>query len=138
MAVAKKGKRAQDLFGPKWPKRTRQGQPPQPKNPTAKSPKRVLPVAIGAGPDPVLLALFDNASGLGQCNARLKIARPELDEAERFALLRAHFAAVNTKWLASIGRKELVRMARRHPSGFEDFLVDDDEGVADDGPEAAD
>lgn len=130
-------RRARDIFGSKKAKRTRQTKPlPPPKTPrqrligavsaVPKAPRRVLPTAVGPGPDKELLALFDGADGLGQCNARLKIARPELTEAERLAVLKAHFAAVNTRWSASVSRQERVRMARRHSAGLELDFADDD------------
>jgi hypothetical protein len=138
MAVVKKAKRARDLLGPKRPKHTRSTKPPLPESSrqrqlgkvsTAPAPKRVLPTAVGSGPDPKLTKLFDNADGLGECNRRLKIARPELNEVERFALLRAHFAAMNIRWLTSGkngARKELAKLASRNPTGFETDYVEDD------------
>jgi hypothetical protein len=133
-----------DLLGAKRAKRTRQAKSPPPMSPRqrlvgkvslAPSPKRVLPTAVGSRPDPELIKLFDNADGLGECNNRLKVARPELTEAERFALLRAHFAVVNTKWLASGkggARKELARLASRNPSGFYLDYVDNGPKVSND------
>ena len=130
--------KARNLFGPKKARRVRQTTPPAPKtqrqrligkvSATPKAPKRVLPTRVGPGPDPELLALFDGADGLGECNRRLKVARPELDEPARFALLQAHFAAMNIRWLASGksgARKELTRLASRNPTGFETDFVDD-------------
>jgi hypothetical protein len=132
--------KSRDIFGPKPAKRARKKKPPPAKTriqrligkvSTAPAPKRVLPTAVGPGPDPALVALFDGADGLGECNRRLKVARPELDEAARFALLRKHFNDVNIRWLASSGRKERVRMACRHSTGREVDFVDDDDGPDD-------
>jgi hypothetical protein len=138
--------KARNLFGPKKAKRTRQTKPPPPKtarqrqlgtvSPAYSSPRRVLPAKVGAGPDPVLVKLLDNASGLGECNARLKVARPELAEPKRFELLRKHFGDINVRWLSSGkggARKELARLASRNSTGFElDFVEDGPETRNDD------
>ena len=92
----------------------------------APAPKRKLPTAVGSGPDKSLAALFDGAADLGECGKRLRAAQPELGEAEWLALLRKHFGDVNTKWLASPGRKERARIAVGHPTGLEiDFIEEE-------------
>jgi hypothetical protein len=126
--------KAKDLFGPKLAERAPQKKPRAAKSrgqrligkiSLAPAPKRVLPTAVGPGPDRSLVALFDGADGLGDCNRRLKAARPELNQAERSALLRKHLNDVNIRWLASPGRKERARMAAHHPTGLETDYVDD-------------
>lgn len=125
-----------DLMGARPAGKRRKATTPAPKKharwlgkvSTAVAPKRKLPAQVGSGPDPELLKLFDGADGLGECNRRLKVARPELTEPERFALLRKHFNDVNTKWLASPGRKERAKLAARNqPSAEIDYDDGDDD-----------
>ena len=120
-----RAQRAQDLLGSRTARRSRQGVPAAPKTPrqrqigpvssNPRSPRRVLPKAVGPGPDPELVKLFDNASGLDECNNGLKIARPELTESERFALLRKHFNDVNIKWLSFDWPQGARKDGRAHP-----------------------
>jgi hypothetical protein len=142
-------RRARDLLGVKRPKRTRAAPPPAPKSPrqrligkvssSPRSPRRVLPRGIGDAPDPALITLFFAAADLLECGRRLKHARPELSEAERLALMRKHFDAINRRWSAAAGRKELARLARRHMAGLADFEeeVEDGDNDDDDNPNTA-
>ena len=77
-----------DLMGPK-PEGKRRKAAPAPKRrarwlgpvSTARAPKRMLPTAVGPGPDPELVELLDGAHDLGEAGRRLAVARPDLPEA---------------------------------------------------------
>ena len=121
-----------DLMGPK-PEGKRRKAAPAPKRrarwlgpvSTARAPKRMLPTAVGPGPDPELVELLDGAHDLGEAGRRLAVARPDLPELERLARLRQFIIALNVRWLASPARRERQLLAQRNAAGDETDFVDD-------------
>lgn len=92
---------------------------------TARAPKRILPTAVGPGPDPELVELLDGAHDLGEAGRRFAVAFPDLSEAERLAKLRQHVIALNVRWLASPARRERQLIAQRNAAGDETDYLDD-------------
>jgi hypothetical protein len=122
-----------DLLGSKKdPAKRRKSKPPVKRHArwlgpvsTARAPKRILPTAVGPGPDPELLELLDGAHDLGEAGRRLAVARPHLPELERLARLRQFIIALNVRWLASPARRERQLLAQRNAAGDETDFVDD-------------
>jgi hypothetical protein len=93
---------------------------------TARAPKRILPTAVGAGPDQELVRLFDGARDLGEAGRRFAAACPDLPERERLARMRKFFDALNIRWLKSPERRERQLLAARNAAGDELDFIDDD------------